>query len=104
MTKKLNVEINKNISNNSESNNNYGLKEHKNPANQTIYCSWSIHEKECLKKNLLIYGFGRWNIIREKSGSILKDKSDKEMKIFCISFIKCLIHHLYKESDDNLIS
>ena len=37
MTKKLNVEINKNISNNSESNNNYGLKEHKNPANQAIY-------------------------------------------------------------------
>ena len=61
------------------------------PANETIPLNWKTHEKEALKKNLLLYGYNRWNTIRTNSSNILNNKTDQELKAYSNSFIRCII-------------
>lgn len=84
-----------------------GVEINNHPKNQSTTCvdykvpsrlpdtaltkKWTTHEKDCLKKFLLIYGYGRWNMIRVNSGGVLNEKNDLELKGFSNAFIKCII-------------
>ena len=61
------------------------------PADETIPATWKAHEKEALKKNLLLYGYNRWNTIRTNSSNTLMNKTDQELKAYSNSFIRCII-------------
>lgn len=61
------------------------------PADETIPSTWKAHEKEALKKNLLLYGYNRWNTIRTNSSNTLMNKTDQELKAYSNSFIRCII-------------
>lgn len=71
-----------------------GLKVKNIPPDVGLSNKWTTHEKDCLRKYLLIYGYGRWNIIRSNSGGVLNEKSDMELKIFSNAFIKTIIELL----------
>ena len=43
---------------------------------------WTSHEKDCLRKLILIYGYGRWRLLKQNSGGVLSDKPENEIKIF----------------------
>ena len=51
-----------------------GLKVKNLPPDVGLSNKWTTHEKDCLRKYLLIYGYGRWNIIRSNSGGVLNEK------------------------------
>ena len=61
------------------------------PADEKIPLNWKNHEKEALKKNLLLYGYNRWNKIKENSSNLLINKTDQELKAYSNSFIRCII-------------
>ena len=61
------------------------------PPDEKIPLNWKIHEKEALKKNLLLYGYNRWNKIKENSSNLLINKTDQELKAYSNSFIRCII-------------
>ena len=61
------------------------------PADEKIPLNWKAHEKDALKKNLLLYGYNRWNTIRVNSSNILNNKTDQELKAYSNSFIRCII-------------
>jgi hypothetical protein len=60
----------------------------------SILKKWTIHEKDSLKKYLLLYGYNRWNKIRINSGGVLNEKSNLELKVMSNSFIRCIIELL----------
>ena len=61
---------------------------------------WTAHEKDCLRKYILIYGYGRWKIIKTNSGGVLNDKSELEMKVFSNAFIRSIIELLTSEKNE----
>ena len=69
------------------------------PADETIPLTWKAHEKDTLKKNLLLYGYNRWNTIKTNSSNVLINKSDQELKAYANSFIRCIIQ-LTKDKKD----
>ena len=69
------------------------------PADEKIPLNWKAHEKEVLKKNLLLYGYNRWNTIKTNSSNLLNNKSDQELKAYSNSFIRCIIQ-LIKDKKD----
>lgn len=69
------------------------------PADEKIPLNWKAHEKEILKKNLLLYGYNRWNTIKTNSSNLLNNKSDQELKAYSNSFIRCIIQ-LIKDKKD----
>ena len=58
---------------------------------------WTNSERECFKRFFLIYGYGRWQIMRDaakNAGYNLDDKSDEEMTQYANGFITALIEQL----------
>jgi len=53
-----------------------------------------------LRKYILIYGYGRWKIIKANSGGVLVDKSDVVMKVFSNAFIRTIIELLTTEKNE----
>lgn len=62
--------------------------------------SWTIHEKDCLRKYILIYGYGKWVVIQKNSAGVLSDKSHTEMRIFANSFIRTIIELMPSEKKE----
>lgn len=58
---------------------------------------WTNHEKECLRKYILIFGYGRWKIIKHNSRGVLSEKPEIELKIFSNAFLKVIIEFLPQE-------
>lgn len=51
---------------------------------------WTPAERESLKRFMLVYGYGRWNMIRDSAknaGYNLDDKSDEDMTHQANSFL-----------------
>ena len=69
------------------------------PPDEKIPLNWKAHEKEALKKNLLLYGYNRWNTIKANSSNLLNNKTDQELKAYSNSFIRCIIQ-LTKDKKD----
>ena len=69
------------------------------PADEKIPLNWKAHEKEALKKNLLLYGYNRWNTIKSNSSNLLNNKTEQELKAYSNSFIRCIIQ-LIKDKKD----
>ncbi len=67
----------------------------------SILKKWTIHEKDSLKKYLLLYGYNRWNKIRINSGGVLNEKTDLELKVMSNSFIRCIIELLPSNKENN---
>lgn len=61
---------------------------------------WTNHEKECLRKYILIYGYGRWKIIKHNSRGVLSEKPELELKIFSNAFLKVIIEFLPQEKQE----
>jgi hypothetical protein len=61
---------------------------------------WTSHEKDCLRKYILIYGYGRWKIIKQNSGGVLSEKSEVEIKVFANAFIKTIVEFLPQEKTE----
>ena len=61
---------------------------------------WTNHEKECLRKYILIYGYGRWKIIKHNSRGVLSEKPELELKIFSNAFLKVIIEYLPQEKQE----
>ena len=61
---------------------------------------WTSHEKDCLRKYILIYGYGRWLIIKQNAGGVLSEKPEMEVKIFSNAFLKTIIEFLPQEKVD----
>jgi hypothetical protein len=61
---------------------------------------WTSHEKDCLRKYILIYGYGRWKIIKQNSGGVLSEKSELELKVFSNAFMKTIIEFLPQEKSE----
>ncbi|CDW85164.1 f y-rich n-terminus family protein [Stylonychia lemnae] len=58
---------------------------------------WSLNERETFKRYFLIFGYGRWQLIRDSSknsGFNLEDKADEEMILYANSFIQTIISQL----------
>lgn len=62
--------------------------------------SWTIHDKDCLRKYVLIYGYGRWAQIQKSSGGVLNDKPINELRIFTNCFINTIIELLPSEKNE----
>ncbi len=58
---------------------------------------WTNHEKECLRKYLLIYGYNRLKIIKHNSRGVLSEIPEIELKIYSNAFIKIIIEYLPAE-------
>ena len=99
------IELDEDYNNKIGNNNYYNLSNEfelfypKYPANETIPLSWKAFEKDILKKNILLYGYNRWNTIRTNSTGLLNSKTDQELKIYSNSFIRCIIK-LSKDKKD----
>lgn len=61
---------------------------------------WTNHEKESLRKYLLIYGYGRWKIIKHNSRGVLSEKPELELRIFSNAFLKVIIEFLPQEKQE----
>lgn len=61
---------------------------------------WTSHEKDCLRKLILIYGYGRWRLLKQNSGGVLSDKPENEIKIFSNAFIKTIVELLPQEKSE----
>ena len=66
----------------------------------SLALKWTNHEKDCLRKYILIFGYGRWRIIKQNSGGVLSDKPDQELKVFANAFIKTIIEFLPQEKSE----
>jgi hypothetical protein len=58
---------------------------------------WTNIEKDNLKKNLLLYGYGRWDEIRKASkdhSGFLVSKSDEILRAFSNAFIKNICQYI----------
>lgn len=58
---------------------------------------WSSTEREAFKRFFLIYGYGRWQLMREaakNAGYNIEDKPDEEMTVYANAFIMTLIDQL----------
>ena len=64
----------------------------------TISKKWTIHEKDTLRKYLMIFGFNRWSVIKQSTTGILTEKSDVEMRAFANSFLRCIIDSITAEN------
>jgi hypothetical protein len=62
--------------------------------------SWTIHEKDCLRKYIMIYGYGKWIQIQKSSGGILNDKPIAELRIFTNCFLKTICELLPLEKSE----
>lgn len=62
--------------------------------------SWTIHEKDCLRKYVLIFGYGKWTTIQKNSAGVLNEKSQIEMRLFTNSFLRSLIELMPSERKD----
>ena len=54
---------------------------------------WFSNEREGLKRYFLIYGYGRWQMIRDAAknqGYNIEEKSDEEMNLYANAFIATL--------------
>jgi len=61
---------------------------------------WTSHEKDSLRKYILIFGYGRWKIIKYNSGGVLIEKSEQELKVFSNAFIRTIIEFLPLEKSE----
>jgi hypothetical protein len=61
---------------------------------------WTSHEKDCLRKLILIYGYGRWRLLKQNSGGVLSDKPENEIKIFSNAFVKTIVELLPQEKSE----
>jgi hypothetical protein len=85
--------------------NNYTNNKNINNANKKLADiqltnKWTNHEKECLRKYILIYGYNRWKIIKQNSGSVLSEKPELELKIFANAFLKTIVEFLPQEKSE----
>lgn len=55
---------------------------------------WSLHEKDCLRKYLLIFGYGNWSKIKEYSAGVLNEKDENEIRIISNAFVRSIIENL----------
>jgi hypothetical protein len=78
----------------------YNLNKSKRIPDMALANKWTSHEKDCLRKYLLIYGYGRWKIIKQNSGGVLSDKPELELKIFSNAFMKTIIEFLPQEKGE----
>lgn len=62
--------------------------------------SWTIHEKDCLRKYIMIYGYGKWIQIQKSSGGVLNDKPIAELRIFTNCFLKTICELLPLEKSE----
>lgn len=58
---------------------------------------WTNHEKDSLRKYILIFGYGRWKIIKHNSRGVLSEKPELELKVFSNAFLKVIIEFLPQE-------
>lgn len=72
---------------------------------------WTLNERETFKRYFLVFGYGRWQLIRDSSkssGYNLEEKADEEMVLYANSFIQTIISQLKsnesKEVRDFLIN
>jgi hypothetical protein len=59
---------------------------------------WTNAERECFKRFFLIYGYGRWQIMREaakNAGYNLDDKTDEDMALYATGFMQALVSQLH---------
>lgn len=78
-------------------------RQEKQPIATTLAKTWGNMEKETLKKYLLLYGFDRWHIIRQKSeisDKILAKKSDAEMQAMAADFVRTLFVHVQTDRNE----
>lgn len=61
---------------------------------------WTSHEKDSLRKYILIFGYGRWKIIKYNSGGVLIEKTEQELKVFSNAFIRTIIEFLPLEKSE----
>lgn len=61
---------------------------------------WTSHEKDSLRKYILIFGYGRWKIIKFNSGGVLVEKTEQELKVFSNAFIRTIIEFLPLEKSE----
>ena len=66
----------------------------------TLSNKWTNHEKDCLRKYILIYGYGRWSVIKQNSGGVLSEKSEFELRVFSNAFLKTIIEFLPQEKSE----
>ena len=92
---------NNSINGNDNKKNSIDLRTPDYPPDNSISKKWTIHEKDSLKKYLLLYGYNRWNKIRTNSGGVLNEKSDLELKVMSNSFIRCIIKLLSTNKENN---
>jgi hypothetical protein len=55
---------------------------------------WNATEREAFKRFFLIYGYGRWQLMREaakNAGYNIEEKPDEEMTIYANALIMTLI-------------
>ena len=67
-----------------------GSEKHSNRP-KSLSEEWTNMEKETLKKNLLLYGYGRWDKIKQSSKDnpgFLSNKDNKTLKAFANAFIR----------------
>ena len=62
--------------------------------------SWTIHEKDSLRKYILVYGYGKWTQIQKSSGGVLNDKPIDQLRIFTNCFINTIIELLPGDKND----
>jgi len=74
--------------------------QNKKLPDMSLALKWTNHEKDCLRKYVLIFGYGRWKIIKQNSGGVLSDKPDLELKVFANAFIKTIIEFLPQEKSE----
>ena len=105
---KINTNNNNNNTNNNNSNLNNNSKENilsnelnfpKYPPNKNLCNKWTTIEKDCLKKYILLFGYGRWEEIKNNSGGVLNEKKYVEIKALSNSFIRCIIELLINEKE-----
>lgn len=58
---------------------------------------WNATERECFKRFFLIYGYGRWAMMREAAKNVgynIEDKPDEEMTQYANAFISTICEQL----------
>ncbi len=71
-----------------------------NKTDLSLSNSWTIHEKDSLRKFILIYGYGKWSLIQKNSAGVLTDKSQYEIRLFSNSFLRTIIDLLPSDRKD----
>ena len=81
-----------------------GLKEPNKKPDEDLAKKWTNHERECLQKYLVTFGYDRWDIIKDNSEKVLSEKKDLELKVFSLAFIKKIIELLPQDKKGELQS